>query len=168
MLRSTKYQVITAFALIGFLIMVSFAFVQAPSGPQRNMMAPKNLKILPKNIEHEQLIHIMDEFCMSLGYKCYNCHAAAASGHGLDFASDGKHEKITARKMMKMVIKLNKKFFNIKGSFADNFISAKYEVSCYSCHHGSEHPIKIAPMMVRPGGPPPPPPPPPHAPSQEN
>jgi hypothetical protein len=171
MFRSHRYQFITGGFIAGFLILVSFAFRQQPASPPHHM-APKNLKILPKDIDHMVLINIMDQYSEALGYKCYNCHAPAASGNGMDFASDAKPRKNTARSMMKMVQKLNKKFFEVKGKFADNFVSAKYEVTCYTCHHGSEHPAMMAPEHAGheghegPGAPPPPPPPP--SPTQNN
>ncbi|MHB1922819.1 MAG: photosynthetic reaction center cytochrome c subunit family protein [Chitinophagaceae bacterium] len=40
--------------------------------------------------------------------------------------------------MMKMVMKINKKFFKIKG----NLVTSKYDVTCYTCHHGDEHPLR--------------------------
>ncbi len=156
MLNSHKNKIIATLTLVAFLSVGLFAFREAPA-PKRP--GPKNLKILPKNIDHAALINIMHGYCQALGYECGSCHAAAADGKGLDFASDAKPEKEAARHMMKMVMKLNKKFFKVKGSFADNFVNAKYEVSCYTCHHGSEHPAMEAPVSKEHRMPPPPPPP---------
>ncbi len=155
----TQKKWIAGGLITGFFLMVSFAFRQQPAPPPHRP-GPQNLKILPRNIDHVALIHIMDQYCEALGYKCFNCHAASATGHGMDFASDAKPEKTTARGMMRMVEKLNKKFFKVKGSFADNFNNVKYEVSCYTCHHGSEHPAMMAPAESGHQGNPPPPPPP--------
>ncbi|HUX84608.1 MAG TPA: c-type cytochrome [Chitinophagaceae bacterium] len=156
----TQKKWIAGVLITGIFLMACFAFRQQPGTPPHRE-APKNLKILPKNIDHMALIHIMDGYCEALGYKCINCHAPSASGHGMDFASDAKPEKNTARKMMHMVEKLNRKYFKVKGNFADNFNNVKYEVSCYTCHHGSHKPAMVAPTPSRPAGNPPPPPLPP-------
>lgn len=148
MLNPHKNKIIACIGLVAFLSVGLFAFQEGP-GPKRK--GPENLKILPKNIDHASLINIMHGYCAALDYKCENCHAASANGKGLDFASDAKPEKETARHMMKMVMKLNKKYFKVKGKFADNFVNAKYEVSCYTCHHGSEHPAMEAPMPPKKG-----------------
>ena len=74
---------------------------------------PKNnLKVLPKNIDHEELSKIMKGFNVSLGVKCNFCHAESkADPKKLDFASDEKKEKLSARYMLKMTEKINKKYF---------------------------------------------------------
>src|ERR1700733_29670 len=69
----------------------------------------KNLKVLPKNISEESLDSTMTQFAISLGARCGFCHARKAdtTQRGLDFASDAKEEKNTARDMMKMTAFLN-------------------------------------------------------------
>src|SRR5690606_10632552 len=73
----------------------------------------KNLKVLPKNISHEKLESIMRGFNKSLGVKCNFCHARSEDNK-MDFASDKKGEKEIARDMMRMTLKINKKFFHVK------------------------------------------------------
>ena len=115
----------------------------------------KNLKILPKNISHDKLIAIMRNFNQALGVHCDFCHAPSkdtAQKHP-DFASDAKEEKGWAREMMKMTVKINKKFFEAKNAaIGDTALS----VNCFTCHHGQQHPD--APKMISEHqGPPPPP-----------
>src|SRR5437879_3351342 len=64
----------------------------------------ENLKVLPKDIGKEQLDSVMAHFCVSLGVKCGFCHAPLAdtTKRKLDFASDKKEEKNTAREMYRM------------------------------------------------------------------
>ncbi len=126
----------------------SLSFRQVP--PAKPGKGPENLKVLPKDITHDELMAVMHEFEYALNFDCGDCHAQSTTDPGkLDFASDAKPEKEVAREMMRMVMKVNKKYFKIKGDFVDNFIYAKYEVSCYSCHHGAENPAKITPLEIK-------------------
>ena len=98
----------------------------------------KNLKVLPKNTTHEQLDSVMHMFNSSLGVKCGFCHAAQKDNpKKLDFASDEKGEKGAAREMMKMTLKINKKFFQSKHPYIGDSTLA---ISCFTCHHGQPHP----------------------------
>jgi Photosynthetic reaction centre cytochrome C subunit len=97
-----------------------------------------NLKVLPKNISSKDLQGIMtDDFEDGLGVSCGFCHAAAKGGHGLDFASDAKPEKEIARGMMRMVLRLNKKYFKVKHPLLG---SEALVVNCATCHRGKAFP----------------------------
>jgi hypothetical protein len=99
----------------------------------------KNLKVLPKKISNEDLDKVMDGFKAALGVKCTFCHVPFkdTSIHELDFASDEKPEKNTARYMMRMTAKVNKKYFTFnKDDKGDNVPS----IQCYTCHRGNPHP----------------------------
>lgn len=97
-----------------------------------------NLKVLPKDISSKDLQGIMaDDFEDGLGVSCGFCHASAAAGHGLDFASDTKPEKEIARRMMRMTLDLNKKFFNVhKPRIGSNTLT----ITCATCHKGQAFP----------------------------
>jgi hypothetical protein len=155
MFRTYKNQLIAGVLITGILAFGSMAFQQIPprQEPQEHREGPKNLKILPKNIDHASLIAIMHDFEHALNYKCNDCHVASATDpKHLDFASDANPKKEVARHMMKMMEKINKKFFKVKGDFAANYVNAKYEVTCYTCHHGNEHPMKFSEMRdTKPG-----------------
>jgi hypothetical protein len=140
----------------GLMAFGSLAFREVP---QPEPPKPTNLKILPKNIDHTQLIAIMHDFEQALNYRCGDCHYADPSNpRHIDFASDANPKKNVARHMMKMMMRINKKFFNKKGDFAANYVNAKYEVTCYTCHHGSEHPLKFSDKPQKEHRMPPPPP----------
>jgi cytochrome c553 len=113
----------------------------------------KNLKVLPKNTTHEELDKVMDNFKASLGVKCNFCHAPRKDDpYKMDFASDDKPEKGIARDMMRMTLKLNKKYFEYKPKDTASVAA----VGCYTCHHGKEHPDNTAPKgggRPGPGGP---------------
>jgi hypothetical protein len=122
-----------AFLLISFMFAGIAATIPADNPPKRN------LKILPKNISHDDLDKVMDGFKAALGVKCNFCHAASqdSSSHKLDFASDEKPEKNTARHMMIMTAKINKKYFDFDKKDPGETVPA---VSCVTCHRGNSHP----------------------------
>lgn len=130
-----RKAIVVTFAFALF-IAVSFAFTK--EAPPRY----KNLKVLPKDITKEQMDSVMHHFTGSLGVKCNFCHAFNAQEKKLDFASDEKPEKHTAREMLKMTQKLNKKYFHIKNSKS---LTADLEVTCFTCHNGNEHPKTTPP-----------------------
>jgi len=122
--------------------------------------APKNLKVLPKNIPHEALHQVMDDWSHALGVHCNFCHAKGDDGK-MDFASDAKPEKNMAREMYKMTAKINGKYFEGKKDSLDMVVG---DIKCMTCHRGSPHPDEIKDMnmdkdhdhdMHGPGGPPP-------------
>lgn len=98
----------------------------------------ENLKVLPKDISSKDLQGIMaDDFEDGLGVSCGFCHAAAPGGHGLDFASDAKREKLIARRMMRMTLGLNKTYFKVrKPRIGSNTLA----ITCATCHKGEPFP----------------------------
>ncbi|MGA8038403.1 MAG: c-type cytochrome [Candidatus Acidiferrales bacterium] len=97
---------------------------QSPNGaPQTAAQRFKNIQVL-KDIPADQLIPSMQFVAASLGVDCEFCHVEHAND------KDDKKPKLIARKMMTMMMQIN----------ADNF-KGEREVTCYSCHRGSIHPI---------------------------
>jgi hypothetical protein len=111
----------------------------------------KNLKVLPKNITKEQLDSVMHHFSLSLGVRCNFCHVRNDSAKTFDFASDDNKHKLAARSMMKMMDKINDKYFDITGGKRN--LNTKLMVTCYTCHHGSTEPATVAPMPQKQEGP---------------
>jgi hypothetical protein len=126
---------ITVMLSMTIVVIAAVAFTAPP--PQDSDF--KNLKILPRDISHEQLNHIMHGFNNALGVKCNFCHAPSkdTANHHPDFASDDKPEKEIARSMMKMTVKINNKFFGTKHAFIGD---STLTVTCVTCHHGQPHP----------------------------
>jgi len=85
----------------------------------------KNIQIL-KTIPADQLIPSMQFIAGSLGVECEFCHVEGA------FDKDDKKPKQAARKMIQMMMAINK----------DNFEDHR-EVTCNTCHRGSPHPTSI-------------------------
>lgn len=104
----------------------------------------KNLKILPKNITHEQLDSVMDHFTASLNVKCNFCHIRNEATKEWDWPSDGNKHKLVAREMMKMTYKINDKYFELPGG-AQN-LNARLNVTCFTCHNGRKEPLSIPPQ----------------------
>jgi len=124
--RITVLFVLSVFVVIGI----------AATKPEHDF---KNLKVLPKNISHDELNKVMHSFNDALGVKCNFCHAKPKEGEQHpDFASDEKPEKSIARKMIKMTNRINKKFFHGKTKVGD--ADAVLAVQCATCHHGEPHP----------------------------
>lgn len=102
---------------------------QAPtalqSSPKKAEEQFKNIQVL-KGVPAEQLIPTMQFVAASLGVECEFCHVHNA------FDKDDKKPKQIARKMMEMMFAINK----------DNFEGHR-QVTCYSCHRGSQHPVAI-------------------------
>jgi hypothetical protein len=133
----------TIFTLSILLSLVVFMSAFMPIKQERIY---KNLKVLPKDISKEDLGTVMDGFKTSLGVKCNYCHAPSETEKGkLDFASDAKPEKGTARMMMIMTAKINKKYFHIKDVKNPNAI---LPVSCITCHNGNERPKTLDPATL--------------------
>jgi len=121
--------------LIALGIAAVVAIGAASSSPVRQY---KNLKVLPPDIASARLQRIMvDEFNDGLGVGCGFCHAEEKGSHKLDYASDAKPEKSIAREMMRMTLKINKKFFQVhRPGIGDSLMI----VNCSSCHHGQPRP----------------------------
>ena len=119
-----------------------------------------NLKVLPQNITRDELIATMRGFAGALGTKCDHCHAAAPAGakEPLDFASDAKPEKSTARVMLRMVHTINGEYIAKLDKGADK----ADRVACIICHRGHVIPEVAAATETKPpaGAQTPPPPPP--------
>jgi len=134
MLHYKKFAV--AASLLIFMIIGMAATRPQHSPPEKHK---SNLKVLPKNISHEELGKIMDDWKTALGVKCNFCHAPSkdVNSNHLDFASDDKPEKEIARHMFKMTAKINKKYFSMNKDEKGERIPS---ISCMTCHRGNAHP----------------------------
>lgn len=96
----------------------------APSAsPKTTDQVFKNVQVL-KGVPADQLIPAMEFMSASLGVRCNFCHVEG------QFEKDDKKPKEVARKMMAMMLAINK----------DNFEGHR-EVTCNSCHQGSAKPV---------------------------
>src|SRR4029077_2308750 len=132
-----KSVFVTSALLIAFVTALLGAHAQNPQQAAPSSGAPpsataktasqqfKNMQIL-KEVPADQIIPAMQFITASLGVDCEYCHVEHA------FDKDDKKPKVTARKMMEMMIALNN----------ENFENHRV-VTCYPCHQGGAHPVSI-------------------------
>ena len=108
----------------------------APAAPQEKPVeqVQKNIKVLT-GMPQSQLIPVMNFFAASIGVRCNYCHVN--KNGQWDYPSDEKEEKETARRMIKMVLDINKTTFN-----------GNLQVSCYTCHRASRSPVGLPPLPL--------------------
>jgi len=117
--------------LASVLLAIAGAWAQsgapkAPAAPAGHKLAEeeyKNIQAL-KGIPAEQVIPSMQFMAAALGVECEYCHVAHAN------EKDDKKAKVTARKMIGMMMAINRENFD-----------GHREVTCYSCHRGSTEPV---------------------------
>lgn len=134
MLINKKFITVTC-----LVALVSFTALTSMRADHDDHPGPKNLKVLPKNIPHEVLHKVMDDWATALGVHCNFCHARGDDGK-MDFASDAKPEKNMARDMYKMAAKINNKYFEGK---KDSLGMVVGDIKCITCHRGNPHPDEI-------------------------
>jgi photosynthetic reaction center cytochrome c subunit len=89
----------------------------------------KNITAL-KGTPADQLIPAMQFISSSLGVECGTCHVQGK------FDADDKPAKKTARSMIAMTLAINKDSFG-----------GRTQITCFSCHRGSEHPVGVPPVL---------------------
>jgi hypothetical protein len=133
----TRMHLPSTKAVVILLLFAGFAIVAVAQQKEakKEEHRAENLKILPRNMNHDSLIKLMREYSFSLGVRCGFCHAPSSTDKNkLDFASDANKHKLIARDMMRMTAKINRKYFD-----EDKF-EGHPRVTCYTCHHGHEEP----------------------------
>jgi photosynthetic reaction center cytochrome c subunit len=118
------------FAFHFFAVFILTAHAQEQSASKTAAQQFKNIQAL-KDIPADQLIPTMQFIAGALGVDCEFCHVE----HAMD--KDDKKEKQTARKMMEMELAINKAHFK-----------NEIEVTCYTCHRGSPHPVGVPILTV--------------------
>ncbi len=120
--------------------------------PRRPLPKPTNLKVLPKDIAPEELIHIMRGYAGALGVECSFCHAPGPKPHRLDFASDAKPDKNIARIMIQMTETINGQY--MAQVHDPDAMPADKHVTCGTCHRGHSMPEHFVPPPEAHHGPP--------------
>lgn len=131
------------------LVTLALVIVVALSSAFTNQDEPryKNLKVLPKDINKEQMDSVMHHFTASLNVKCNFCHVRTADGKEWNFPADDNKHKLIARDMMRMTNKINDKYFDVTGSKRD--LNTPLMVTCYTCHNGRKEPLTLAPKAEK-------------------
>ena len=98
---------IVVFSALSVFVLLGVAAVKP------NYQKDRNLKVLPKDISDTKLDSIMQTYNIALGVKCNFCHVPMKNmPDSLDYVSDSEPMKEEARKMMRMVIDINKNNFH--------------------------------------------------------
>jgi hypothetical protein len=104
---------------LAFLLLSLIIFI-----PQTAEQRFKNIQVF-KNVPATQLDPTMAFISGSLGVRCSYCHVN-------QFEKDDKPTKVAARRMIQMVLNINKGNFNGENA-----------VSCYTCHRGNPIPVSV-------------------------
>lgn len=111
-----------------FFLMGLGLFGQAPEVKTAGQVYKNVIEL--KDIPADQLGSAMQFISTSLGVQCDTCHVAGKP------EADDKRAKKTAREMISMTMAINKNAFH-----------GQTQVTCYSCHRGSERPVAIPPVI---------------------
>lgn len=109
------------------------AYSQGASKPATGAV---NLQVLPKDLSAVSVIELMTRYSRELGVSCSKCHAVDPQTQVVDFVSDDKPAKQTARVMIAMLSDINGKYLARLG------LDPRYSVpvTCGTCHQGQSTP----------------------------
>lgn len=118
--------------LVGSVVSSAVAAQQAPPSPPSQTAEKrfKNIQVLT-GIPVGELYSTMHFMRASLGVRCAFCHVV----EGEQYERDDKRQKQTARRMIQMVLEIN------KNNFDD-----RTQVTCNTCHRGSSRPVSLVPI----------------------
>src|SRR5215212_2080233 len=93
----------------GILALVIAAVFGARAAHSQTPAKPRNLKVLSADLSRDSIVTIMRFVVASgLGVSCNFCHGApGVPFDSIDFASDERPTKRTAREMMRMASRIN-------------------------------------------------------------
>lgn len=134
-----RLRVLSVLAAIG--LAACAAMRQQQQQPVRSDQGEfKNLRVLPPNITHDELIATMRGFARALGTRCDGCHVPIPGEQNkFDFASDAKDEKRNARTMILMTRNINANYLP-KLEHGDHDAADQEQqhpsVTCWTCHRG--------------------------------
>jgi len=122
------------------IVMVSMVFGGTLVAPAHAQIPDQftNLRLLAMDIDKGQLVGTMRDWASGLGVRCTHCHVGPDNLQGMDFATDDKATKQTARKMLLMVRSLNRELLDDLPT-VDKGERAQV-VKCFTCHRGQTKP----------------------------
>jgi hypothetical protein len=114
--------------------------ILAAKPPAEEKPVYKNLKVLSKKISDEDMDYVMETFGVNLGVNCLFCHPGKQNGtdYSFDYATDQLLNKRVAREMLRMTMRLNKKYFNVK---LTGMMNTRGIIWCKTCHRGNPVPL---------------------------
>jgi hypothetical protein len=136
------------------LVLIALAGALAASGVRLDAQGlPQkfvNLQVFPADTSPDVLVAAMKNVTRALGVRCQFCHIGEEGMplEKFDFASDKNPHKQLAREMMRMTAEINAQVSKAIPGAADK----GYQVTCWTCHRGSEHPQHTPPATTKPPG----------------
>jgi Photosynthetic reaction centre cytochrome C subunit len=129
-----KIKVLTGLGCIMLLGII------AARPPKEKEPEYKNLQVLSKKISDKDMDYVMESFGVQLGVNCLFCHVGHQKGYEftIDYVTDSMLNKRVARDMLRMTMKLNKKYFNTK---LTGLMKTRGRVWCKTCHQGKPVPM---------------------------
>jgi hypothetical protein len=120
--------------------------IPAARPPEEEKPVYKNLKVLSKKISDRDMDYVMESFNNELGVTCVFCHLATRDGYKftIDYVTDTLENKRIARDMLRMTMKLNKKYFN---TILTGIMTTRGRIWCKTCHQGIPVPILPLPKV---------------------
>jgi hypothetical protein len=99
----------------------------------------ENLQFFPRTITRDSLLTVMRGFSFALGVRCVHCHVGEDSPTlaGVDFKSDERPAKRTARAMLQMVADINA---SVTAAVPHR---SPLVVQCATCHRGIPRPVAL-------------------------
>lgn len=132
--------------LVALLFVPMVAFAGTDAGQSASTPPPRNLVLIPKDTDPARLVVMMRGFADALGVTCQHCHVLAGTDPGdlsaYDFASDDRPAKLTARRMMQAVQRINADVLRDIGAPRP---PGQLKVGCYTCHRGALVPAVMPP-----------------------
>lgn len=128
------------------VVFLLFAAAPALGQGQAPPWRGENLQFFPKDISRPELVQRMREFSFALDVRCQHCHAGGdgVSFDGVNFASDDKPAKVTARSMLRMVDQLNSTTLAALPVRAEPRVT----IGCVTCHHGLAVPKSLQTTLL--------------------
>ena len=133
---ATPHRRSVAIALIS-----AISLAVAPARTEGQPAEKQDLKVLPADLTRDSVVKFMRFVVASgLGVTCSYCHGAPnVPFDSIDFASDERPTKRTAREMLRMVARINGKLLPA----IPNRGTPAIEVQCITCHRGSPRPLML-------------------------
>ena len=131
----------TAVLIMTFIFLAGGTILAAGAGADEQKTAEqtfKNIQAL-KGLPDSQIPAIMGYMQAAIGARgCDSCHVRSGDGPP-DYEKDDKQMKQTSRKMIQMVVDINKASFD-----------GRPQITCWTCHQGHERPVAVPPLPLSP------------------
>lgn len=136
------------FALLPALVSLGGAFWSAAPVASQIPDSFTNLQVLDKDIAQGELVGVMRSWATGLGVRCTHCHVGPDNLQGMDFATDEKPTKRTARAMLTMVNHINASFSGL-AVVEDEGRETAQTVTCITCHRAQAKPPRPTLELLR-------------------